>query len=101
MEKRVIRLTEGDLHNIIEKSVNAILEDKDYVKYAKYSSPYDDENKNDDFQTKPLKSNINLQHVRARIANIRQALKNNKIEDAKKQSARLYKLVDAMINQGY
>ena len=77
--KQVIRLTENDLHNIIEESVNTILEDKDYVKYAKYPSPYDDENKNDNFQTKPLKSDINLQHVRARIANIRQALKNNKI----------------------
>ena len=99
--KQVIRLTENDLHNIIEESVNTILEDKDYVKYAKYPSPYDDENKNDNFQTKPLKSDINLQHVRARIANIRQALKNNKIEDAKKQTARLYKLVDSMINQGF
>ena len=99
--KQLIRLTEGDLHKIIKESVNNILEDNDYVKYPKYSSPYDDKNKNDDFQTKPLKSNTNLQHVRARIANIRQALTNNKIEDAKKQTARLYKLVDSMINQGF
>jgi hypothetical protein len=98
--KQLTRLTESDLHNIIKESVKNILEDKDYVKYPKYKSPYDDK-KEGNGVTKPLKDNVSLYDVRGRISNILQAINNNRTTDAKEQLLRLYKLVDAMINQGY
>lgn len=98
-KKQLIRLTESDLQNIINESVKNILSEEDYVKYHKYRSPYDDNAKGNGV-TQPVKKGVSLFDIRARIPNIMQALKNNKIEDAKKQLMRLYKLVDAMINQG-
>lgn len=99
-KKQVIRLTEGDLHNIIKESVKNILSEEDYVKYHKNPNSYTGEAKGDK-ATQPLKKNIYLDTVRSKIWNINQALKNNRIEDAKKQVGRLFKLVDAMINQGF
>ena len=97
-KKQLIRLTEGDLHNIINESIKNILSEEDYIKYHKNPNPYTGEAKGDK-ETQPLKKHIYLDTVRARIWNIAQALKNNRIEDAKKQVDRLFKLVDAMINQ--
>ena len=98
-KKQLIRLTEGDLYNIINESVKNILSEADYIKYHKNPNPYTGEAKGNK-ATQPLKKNIYLDTVRARIWNIAQALQNNRIEDAKKQVSRLFKLVDAMINQG-
>ena len=98
MKKQII-LTENDIHDIVESALNSILKE-DYAKYHKYNSPYDD-NKNGNGVTQPLKNSISLYDVRGRISNILYALKNERTDDAKKQLLRLYKLVDAMINQGF
>lgn len=98
MKKQTIKLTENDLHNIIKESIQTLIEDE-YVKYQKQRSPYDDKAKGNG-ETQKLKNGVNLFDVRARIPHIMQALQNNRVDDAKKQLLRLYKLVDAMINQG-
>ena len=99
MKKKIVKLTEKDLYNIINESVKNILFEEDYIKYHKYRSPYDD-NADGNGVTQPVKKGVSLFDIRARIPNIMQALKNNRVDDAKKQLMRLYKLVDAMINQG-
>ena len=91
--------TENDIHDIVENALNSILKE-DYVKYNKYNNPYDD-NKKGNGVTQPLKNGVDLHDVRGRISNILYALKNERTDDAKKQLLRLYKLVDAMINQGF
>lgn len=93
-------LAESKLNKIIKDSINNILMEGDYIKYHKYQSPYKSDKKETE-STQPLKDNISLYDIRGRLANARQALHNNQIDDAKKQLARLYKLVDAMINQGF
>ena len=65
-----------------------------------YKVQYDD-NKTGNGVTQPLKNCVDLHDVRGRISNILYALKNERTDDAKKQLLRLYKLVDAMINQGF
>lgn len=97
--KRQIILTENDIHDIVENALNSILKE-DYVKYNKYNNPYDN-NKKGNGITQPLKNGVDLHDVRGRISNILYALKNERTDDAKKQLLRLYKLVDAMINQGF
>ena len=67
---------------------------------SKNRNPYDDAKINNG-TTQPLKDNVSLYDVRSRLNNLMQSLQSNNIEDAKKQTKRLYKLVDAMINQGY
>lgn len=99
-QKNTVNITESELHDIIKESVSALLLNEDFVKYTKYRSPYDDK-KEGNGQTQPLKQNISLYDIRPRLANVLHALKNNKIDDAQKQVWRLYKLVDAMINQGF
>ena len=98
-KKGIIRLTENDLYNIINESINNILSEDDYVKYHKNRNPYDDKAERNG-ETQSLKKSVSLFDVRARIPNIIQSLKNNRVDDAKKQLMRLYALVDAMINQG-
>ena len=98
-KKEFIRLTENDLYDIINESIKNILSEEDYIKYHKNRSPYDD-NAESNGATQPLKKIVSLFDIRARIPNVMQALKNNRVDDAKKQLIRLYKLVDAMINQG-
>lgn len=94
------KLIESKLKKIIKESINNVLMEEDYIKYHKYQSPYKREKKETE-STQPLKDNVSLYDIRGRLANTRQALHNNQIDDAKKQLARLYKLVDAMINQGF
>ncbi len=98
-KKELIRLTENDLYNIINESIKNILLEEDYIKYHKNRSPYDN-NAEGNGVTQPVKKGVSLFDIRAKIPNIMQALKNNRVDDAKKQLMRLYKLVDAMINQG-
>ena len=94
-----IKLSETELYNLIKESVKNILsESEGYVKYQKHDSPYDDTKKGNG-QTQPLKDNIYLDRVRAMLSNVLIAFKHEKYEDAKKQVLRIYKLVDAMINQ--
>lgn len=99
MGKEMIKFTDKDLHNIINESIKNILSEEDYVKYHKNRNPYDD-NADGNGVTQPVKKGVSLFDIRARIPNVMQALKNNRVDDAKKQLMRLYKLVDAMINQG-
>lgn len=98
--KQIIHLKEKELHNIIKESLKDILINEDYIKYKKHNSPYNDKEIGNGI-TQPLKNNTSLYDIRARIPNILYALKNNHNDDAKKQLLRLYKLVDAMINQGF
>lgn len=58
-------------------------------------------NQKGDEETQTLKSDTSLHDVRAKLSNVMKSLRNNNIDDAKKQVRRLYKLVDAMINQGF
>lgn len=94
MHNNLLKLTEQDIHDIIKESVNNILIERDT------HSPYDDK-KVGNGQTQPLKDNVNIQWIRQRVGNIYQSLQKNDIERAKKQTMRLYKLVDAMLNQGF
>ena len=98
MTKQLIKITENDLHKIITKSVQNILSEENFVRYPKYGNPYIDKPQGEN-ETKPLKKGVYLDSVRARLGNVMMALKNNRIDDAKKQVKRLYELVDAMINQ--
>jgi hypothetical protein len=77
-----------------------INEINDYVRYPKYRSPYDDK-KIGNGVSQPIKDGTNLYDIRARLSNVLYALREKRPEDAKKQLLRLYKMVDAMINQGY
>lgn len=96
----MIIIDEEQLNNIIRENISKILVNEDYKRYPKYGSPYDD-TKDGNGVTQPLKNNISLYDIRPRIANILNALRSNRPDDAKKQALRLYKLVDALINQGY
>ena len=58
-------------------------------------------NQKGDGETQTLKSDTSLHDVRAKLSNVMKSLRNDNIDDAKKQVRRLYKLVDAMINQGF
>lgn len=102
MKKEIIKISESQLYSIIENEIRNIisLNEDSYVKYHKYNSPYNDKEKGNGV-TQPLKNDTSLYDIRARIPNILYALKNDRKDDAKKQLLRLYKLVDAMINQGY
>ena len=100
MDKKTIKLTENELQKLINESIEEVLNSEEYVKYPKYDTPYNDNEKGNG-ATQPLKKNVSLYDIRARIPNILIALRNEKIDDAKKQFLRLYKMVDAMINQGF
>ena len=100
MEKKFIKLTENELQTLINESIEEVLNTEDFIKYPKYDTPYNDKEEGNGV-TQPLKKNVSLYDIRARIPNILTALRNEKIEDAKKQLLRLYKMVDAMINQGF
>lgn len=98
--KEIVRINESDLHNIIKESISEILEQKDFTRYPKYPSPYDDK-KIGNGVSQPVKDSTNLYNIRGRISNVLYALREKRPDDAKKQLLRLYKLVDAMINQGF
>lgn len=102
MKKEIIKINESQLQNIIENEIRNVLNlnEADYIKYPKYRTPYDDKKKSE-YYKQPLKNGVNLYDIRARLGNIRYALKEKRLEDAFKQAGRLYKMVDYMINQGY
>jgi hypothetical protein len=99
MEKQIIKLNETQLKKIIVDVVKNI-KGENALNEAKNRNPYDD-NKIGNFETKPLKDDVSIYDVRSRLSNIIHSLNNNNIADAKKQTLRLYKLVDAMINQDF
>ena len=66
MKKKIVKLTEKDLYNIINESVKNILFEEDYIKYHKYRSPYDD-NADGNGVTQPVKKGVSLFDIRARI----------------------------------
>lgn len=102
-KQEVIKVSESELKTLIENEIQEILkinEINDYVRYPKYRSPYDDK-KIGNGVSQPIKDGTNLYDIRARLSNVLYALREKRPEDAKKQLLRLYKMVDAMINQGY
>jgi len=64
-------------------------------------SPYDDKATPNGFSTQPLKKNVGLYDIRQRLEEIWRNCHTKDVEIAEKQAKRLYKMVDAMINQGY
>lgn len=98
--KKVIKLTESDLHNIIKESVSNILSEDKINKYNINNNPYDDKAESNE-QSQPIKKGVGLYDIRARIFDINLALRNKDYEVVNKKVSRLYKLVDSMINQGY
>lgn len=64
-------------------------------------NPYDHNQQGDNFSTQPLKNGIGLYDIRQRVQEIIHNCNPEDIAIAKKQAMRLYKLVDAMINQGF
>ena len=98
--KKVIKLTESDLHNIIKESINDVLLETDFNKYHINDNPYDDKIEGNG-QSQPIKNGVGLDEIRARLFDISNALINKDYEVVKKKVLRLYKLVDSMKNQGY
>ena len=64
-------------------------------------SPYDDKKNKDEYVTQPLKDTVDLFHIRQRLEEILRNVNVDDIEILRKQVKRLYKMVDAMINQGF
>ena len=64
-------------------------------------NPYDDKKNPKEYETQPLKSNVSLYDVRQRVQEIIMNCNKDDVDIAKKQALRLYKLVDALINQCY
>lgn len=94
---------EYDEETLVYNTDNTLMQEltvEDYVRYPKRQSPYDDTKQGNGI-TQPVKDGVDLHDIRMRISTVLQALRNNRSEDAKKQLLRLYKLVDAMINQGF
>jgi Iap family predicted aminopeptidase len=96
----VIQLSEEQFKRLINESVESILKEKRYPKWNALSSPYDD-TKEFNGATQPLRDDVNMQFVRARVTQLIAALNKGDIEVAKKRAMRLLKLVDAMHNQGF
>lgn len=63
-------------------------------------NPYDHNKKSDEFSTQPLRDGVGLHDIRQRVQEIIRNCNPEDIAIAKKQAMRLYKMVDAMINQG-
>ena len=69
--------------------------------FNKYkTNPYDHNKKSDEFSTQPLRDGVGLYDIRQRLQEIIYNCNPEDVAIAKKQTIRLYKLVDAMINQG-
>ena len=64
-------------------------------------SPYDDKKDRSMFVSQPLKDDVSLYDIRQRIEEIIRNCNADDVAIAKKQAMRLYKFVDAMINQGF
>lgn len=95
-DKRTLRaLQEKYGVNILRENINEAF----FNRYKE--SPYDDNAKQDGFSTQPLKKNVGLFDIRQRLEEIWRNCHTKDIEIAEKQAKRLYKMVDAMINQGY
>lgn len=62
---------------------------------------YDDTKDPNKYSTQPLKNNVSLYDIRQRVEEILFNCNENDYKIAKKQIRRLYKFVDAMINQGF
>lgn len=77
-----------------DKSINEAF----FNKYK--TNPYDHNKKSDEFSTQPLRDGVGLHDIRQRVQEIIRNCNPEDIAIAKKQAMRLYKMVDAMINQG-
>ena len=102
MKKQLINITESDLNKIIIESIKSVLdENDDYIRYQKIRNPYDDKQRALTAYKNPIKDGVGLYDIRAKLLNIYYSVKNNRVDDTKKQVYRLYKMVDNMINQGF
>ena len=63
-------------------------------------NPYRDIKNGEEYETQPLKEGIGLYDIRQRVEEIIKNCNETDVAIAKKQALRLYKMVDAMINQG-
>ena len=96
-QRQLIRLTEGDLHKIINETVKSVLSEEGY---PQFDDVYAREQGEED-ETRPLKNNVSLYHVRQRLGRLMQMLNNNDVDNAKSAARDLFGMVDAMINQGF
>ncbi len=62
---------------------------------------YDDGKDPDKYETQPLRNNISLYDIRQRVEQIIKNCNSEDVAIAKKQAMRLYKFIDAAINQGF
>lgn len=62
---------------------------------------YDDGKDPDRYETQPLRNNISLYDIRQRVEQIIKNCNSEDVAIAKKQAMRLYKFIDAAINQGF
>ena len=62
---------------------------------------YDDGRDANKYETQPVMKDVNLYDIRQRVEEILRNCNENDYAIAKKQTQRLYKFVDAMINQGF
>lgn len=94
-----ITINENDIKDMVETSIKTILKEAFFNKFK--TNPYDHNKKGEGFTTQPLKDEVSLYHVRQRLQEIVRNCNPEDVAIAKKQAMRLYKLVDAMINQGF
>lgn len=94
-----IDINENDIKNMVETSIKTILNEAFFNKFK--TNPYDHNKKGEGFTTQQLKDEVSLYHIRQRLQEIVRNCNPEDVAIAKKQAMRLYKLVDAMINQGF
>lgn len=94
-------LDNTDIENVL---YDALEYKKNNINEAFYNknkrNPYDDKKDKSKYTTQPLKDNVSLYDIRQRVQEIIMNCNSSDVHIAKKQALRLYKLVDAMINQG-
>ncbi len=86
------------LDRITKPSDSKFLNETFFNRYKE--SPYDD-NEKQTGASQPLKDDVSLFHIRQRVEEIIRNCNVDDVEICKKQVMRLYKMVDAMINQGF
>ena len=86
------------LDRITKPSDSKFLNETFFNRYKE--STYDD-NEKQTGASQPLKDDVSLFHIRQRVEEIIRNCNVDDVEICKKQVMRLYKMVDAMINQGF
>jgi hypothetical protein len=103
MKPQHIQITENELKDFIKESIKQYIVDNNINEafHNKYKrNPYGNIIKKDGYDFQPVKDGIGLYDIRQRVEEIIRNCNAQDVAIAKKQALRLYKLVDAMINQG-